>query len=50
MSRSRERSVAGSIVISAIDHEIATHPMGARDDRVSVRLKAISGGIRFAYF
>jgi hypothetical protein len=32
-----------SVVISVIDHEIAAHPMGARDDRVSVRRTAISG-------
>jgi hypothetical protein len=40
MSRSRERSMAGSMVIPVIYHEIATHPMGARDDREIVPLSA----------
>jgi hypothetical protein len=40
ISRSRERNVAGSIVIPVIYHEIATHPMGARDDREIVPLSA----------
>jgi hypothetical protein len=35
--------VAASLVIPVIYHEIATHPMGARDDRVSARRSAIVG-------
>jgi hypothetical protein len=47
MSRSREQSAAGSVVVSAVYHEIATHPMGARDDRVSSRLAGSPSKLTF---